>query len=435
MGSSGFALLSSSTSAFLCNPLFPNPSNRSSSHSIPTNSLSKSIRCCSNSTGVIASPKPTMFGLGNLMNIVTFDVLRAEGRPLNVPLIAPFTIASSRLDKVENVGIRVELSNGSVGWGEAPILPSVTAEDQPTAVAKAAEACSFLKRSPPMNLASALGEIGRILPGHEFASVRAGVEMALIDAVANSIGVPLWRLFGGVSNTLTTDITIPIVAVDEASKLALQYKRQGFKTLKLKVGKNLNADIEVLEGIRKVYPDCLFILDANEGYTPNEAVEVLQKLHDVGVTPILFEQPVHRDDWEGLGYVNQIAKDKYGVSIAADESCRNLDDAKKIVKQNLAGVINIKLAKLGVLGALAVIELVKDSGLDLMIGGMVETRLAMGFAGHLAAGMGCFKFVDLDTPLLLSEDPVFGGYEVCGAVYKFTNARGHGGFLHWDNIE
>ena len=112
-----------------------------------------------------------MFGLGNLMNIVTFDVLRAEGRPLNVPLIAPFTIASSRLDKVENVGIRVELSNGSVGWGEAPILPSVTAEDQPTAVAKAAEACSFLKRSPPMNLASALGEIGRILPGHEFASV------------------------------------------------------------------------------------------------------------------------------------------------------------------------------------------------------------------------------------------------------------------------
>lgn len=435
MGSSGFALLSLSTTGFLCNPLFSNPSNRSNSHSVPTKSLSKSIRCCSGSTGVIASSKPTIFGFRNLMNTVILDVQRAEGRALNVTLIAPFTIASSQLDKVENVGIRVELSNGSVGWGEAPVLPSVTAEDQLTALAKAAEACSFLKRSPPMNLGSALGEIGRILPGHEFASVRAGVEMAVIDAVANSIGVPLWRLFGGASNTITTDITIPIVSVDEASKLALQYKRQGFKTLKLKVGKNLNADIEVLKGIRKVYTDCLFILDANEGYTPGEAVEVLQKLHDMGVTPILFEQPVHRDDWEGLGYVNQIAKDKYGVSIAADESCRNLDDAKRIAKQNLAGVVNIKLAKSGVLGALEVIELAKDSGLDLMIGGMVETRLAMGFAGHLAAGMGCFKFVDLDTPLLLSEDPVFGGYEVCGAVYKFTNARGHGGFLHWDNIE
>ena len=115
-------------------------------------------------------------------------------------------------------------------------------------------------------------------------------------------------------------------------------------------------------------------------------------LADMGVTPILFEQPVHRDDWEGLGYVNHFAKDKYGVPITADGSCRNLDDAKRIAKQNLAGVINIKLAKSGVLGALEVIELVKDSGLDLIIGGMVETRLAMGFAGHFVAGMGCFKY-------------------------------------------
>lgn len=106
---------------------------------------------------------------------------------------------------------------------------------------------------------------------------------------------------------------------------------------------------------------------------------------------MLFEQPVHRDDWEGLGHVSQIAKDKYGVSVAADESCRSLVDAKKIVQESLADVINIKLAKVGVLGALEIIDLVRPSGLNLMIGGMVETRLAMGFAGHLAAGLGCFK--------------------------------------------
>ena len=109
------------------------------------------------------------------------------------------------------------------------------------------------------------------------------------------------------------------------------------------------------------------------------------------VTPILFEQPVHRDDWEGLGEVSRVAKDRYGVSVAADESCRGLVDVKKIVKGNLANVINIKLAKVGVLGALEIIEVARASGLDLMIGGMVETRLAMGFAGHLAAGLGCFK--------------------------------------------
>lgn len=376
----------------------------------------------------------TTFGFKNLMETFTVDVQRAENRPLNVPLIAPFTIASSRLEKVENVAIRVELPNRCVGWGEAPILPFVTAEDQTIAMEKAAEACEVLRKSPAMTLGSMLAEIAVVLPGHQFASVRAGVEMALIDAVATSIGVPLWRLFGGVSNTITTDITIPIVSPAEAAELASKYCNQGFKTLKLKVGKYLKEDIEVLQAIRGAHPGCLFILDANEGYKPKEAIEVLEKLNEMGVTPVLFEQPVHRDDWEGLGHVTHIAKTKYGVSVAADESCRGIDDVRKIVQENLADVINIKLAKVGVVGALEIIEVARASGLHLMIGGMVETRLAMGFAGHLAAGLGCFKYIDLDTPLLLSEDPVHEGYEVSGAVYKFKNSRGHGGFLHWDNI-
>lgn len=106
---------------------------------------------------------------------------------------------------------------------------------------------------------------------------------------------------------------------------------------------------------------------------------------------MLLEQPVHRDDWEGLGFVSRIARDKYGVSVAADESCRSVADVEKIIEGNLADVINIKLAKVGVVGALEIIEIAKASGLKLMIGGMVETRLAMGFAGHLAAGLGCFQ--------------------------------------------
>ncbi|XP_031407032.1 L-Ala-D/L-amino acid epimerase isoform X3 [Punica granatum] len=395
------------------------------------------IRGSSKKMSAAATPSsapPAGLRFTNLMETLTVDVQRAESRPLNVPLIAPFTIATSRLDRVENVAVRVELRNGCVGWGEAPVLPFVTAEDQHTAMAKAKEACEVLTRRPAVALGVVLGEIAAVLPGHEFASVRAGVEMALIDAVANGIGVPLWRLFGGASNSITTDITIPIVSPSEAATLASKYRKQGFKTLKLKVGKNLNADIEVLQAIRAAHPDCSFILDANEGYTHSEAIHVLDKLHEMGVTPILFEQPVHRDDWEGLGHVTRVARDKYKVSVAADESCRSVADADRIASENLADVVNIKLAKSGVIGALEIIEVARKSGLDLMIGGMVETRLAMGFAGHLAAGFGCFKFVDLDTPLLLSEDPVFGGYEVSGSVYNFTNARGHGGFLHWDNV-
>ncbi|CAN7000678.1 unnamed protein product [Brassica rapa subsp. trilocularis] len=369
-------------------------------------------------------------GFKTLTENFTVKVRKAENRELNVPLLSPFTIASSRLDSVGNVAIRIELSGGCVGWGEAPILPSVTAEDQPTAMAKAREACELLRELPEMKLGHVLEEIGGILPGHRFASVRAGVEMAMIDAAAKSVGVPLWKLFGGASNSITTDITIPIVSPAEASYLAAKYREEGFKTLKLKVGKNLKADIEVLQAIREVHPTCSFILDANEGYKTEEAVEVLQKLHEMKVTPVLFEQPVHRDNWEGLRHVTRVAKDRFGVSVAADESCRDLTDLKRIIKDDVVDVVNIKLAKSGVLEALEVIELARSSGIGLMIGGMVETRLAMGFSGHLAAGIGCFRFIDLDTPLLLAGDPVQDGYKATGAVYEFTDEGGHGGYLH-----
>ncbi|PWZ08338.1 L-Ala-D/L-amino acid epimerase [Zea mays] len=400
---------------------------------------------------VSPSPPPPSpvgsFGFDALKETFSVDVAAAGARPLRVPLAAPFTIASSRLAALSNVAVRVELRSGAVGWGEAPVLPSVTAEDQPAALGAAARACAALAAAPAAPLGALLQDVAGVLPGHAFASARAGVEMALIDAVANSIRIPLWRLFGGASDSVTTDITIPIVTPNEAAQLAAKYRGQGFQTLKLKVGKNLNSDIEVLKAIRLVHPDCSFILDANEGYTANQAIEVLDRLNEMGVTPVLFEQPVHRDDWEGLRDVSAVAMEKYKVAVAADESCRSLLDAQKIIQGNIAHVINIKLAKLGVLGALEIINAARKSNTALMIGGMVETRIAMGFAGHLAAGLGCFSFVDLDTPLLLSEDPVYGGYEgnltqniLCvpwckafGPLYKFTNARGHGGFLHLDN--
>ncbi|KAM0853663.1 hypothetical protein ACQ4PT_050929 [Festuca glaucescens] len=439
---------SSSPLRFSLNPTNPRPNLNPAPRLAPSGPGGRQPAVATRLRAISPSPTPSppapteSFGFDALKDTFSVDVAAAEARPLDVPLAAPFTIASSRLDAVSNVAVRVELSSGAVGWGEAPVLPSVTAEDQPAALAAVARACALLAAAPSAPLGAVLRDVAEALPGHAFASARAGVEMAVIDAVANSIRIPLWRLFGGASNSVTTDITIPIVTPNEAAQLAAKYRGQGFQTLKLKVGKNLNSDMEVLKDIRLVHPDCSFILDANEGYTENQAIEVLDRLNvfvvnvflpEMGVTPVLFEQPVQRDDWEGLRHVSVAAMDKYRVAVAADESCRSLLDAQKIIHGNLAHVINIKLAKMGVLGALEVIDAARKAGIALMIGGMVETRIAMGFAGHLAAGLGCFSFIDLDTPLLLSNDPVYGGYEASGPLYKFTNARGHGGFLHLDN--
>ena len=89
--------------------------------------------------------------------------------------------------------------------------------------------------------------------------------------------------------------------------------------------------------------------------------------------------------------MSTVARKKYGISVAADESYQNFVDIQKLIDENLVDVINIKLSKFGVLGTLEIVEMVKKSGLNLMIDSVAETRLATGVAGHLAAGLGCFK--------------------------------------------
>lgn len=117
-------------------------------------------------------PAARSFGFRSLVETYTVDVQRAEGRALNVGLVAPFTIATARVERVENVAVRVELGGGGGGWGEAPVLPGVTAEDQATALEMAGKACEWLVASPPATLGDALAAVGALLPGHQFASVR-----------------------------------------------------------------------------------------------------------------------------------------------------------------------------------------------------------------------------------------------------------------------
>ncbi len=353
-------------------------------------------------------------------------IAHVAARPLDVPLIDPFVIATTRLDRVRNVAVRIELSDGSVGWGEAATLPPVTAEDQPAALAAVAAQAQWLVGRDAGDWRRIAGDLAGRMPGTP--SARAGIEMALVDALARSRGEPLYRFFGGATDRVTTDITIPIGEPAEAERLAARYRAEGFATIKTKVGLDVDADIERLAAIRRAHPDCALVLDANEGYTAEQALDVVRRLRDAGMEPALLEQPVPREDWEGLGRVAREA----GVPVAADESCRDSADARRIAREGLAQVLNIKLVKSGVADALEIVEVARASGLGLMIGGMVETRIAMGFSAHLAAGLGGFDWIDLDTPLLLAEDPVRGGYRVEGATYHLDGVQaGHGGELEW----
>lgn len=340
--------------------------------------------------------------------------------PLRVPLVDPFVIANARLDAVHNVAVRVVLDDGAVGWGEIGTLHPVTTERFEDALAGVALAAEDLVGAEPGGVTDPLAER---LP--DFAATRAGIEQACVDALARSAGVPLYRWFGGVAPApVVTDVTLPIGTPERAGELAALWRSRGFDTLKVKVGLDLATDLARLAAIGEAHPDAGLVLDANEGWTAEQALEAVRFLGRRGQRVVLLEQPVPRADLDGLARLTREA----GVWVAADEACKTVADVERLARERQASAINVKIAKSGVQGALDLIRTARRLGLRTMIGAMVETRIGTGFSAHLVAGLGGFVVVDLDTPWLMTADPIDGGPALDGPVWRIDpEIPGHGG--------
>jgi L-alanine-DL-glutamate epimerase-like enolase superfamily enzyme len=141
---------------------------------------------------------------------------------------------------------------------------------------------------------------------------------------------------------------------------------------------------------------------------------------------VLLEQPVPRGALDDLARLTREA----GVPVAADEAVRSLADVERIGRERLASVINMKIAKSGVHRGFEMVRAARAHGLGTMIGAMVETRLGTGFSAHLVAGIGGFAVVDLDTPWLMTEDPIVGGPALDGPNWRIDpRVPGHGARL------
>jgi L-alanine-DL-glutamate epimerase-like enolase superfamily enzyme len=152
-------------------------------------------------------------------------------------------------------------------------------------------------------------------------------------------------------------------------------------------------------------------------HTPGQALLCLEALDDRDIRPLMLEQPVHKDDYVGLRYVTQHT----AVPIAADESATNAAAVARLITMEAVNVINIKLQKCGIVEALDIAAICRAAHVPLMmIGAMMESRLAISAAAHFVAGLGGFQYIDLDTPMLLTEDPFTGGYEQRGGVYDVS---------------
>jgi L-alanine-DL-glutamate epimerase-like enolase superfamily enzyme len=342
------------------------------------------------------------------------------GVPLRVPLVDPFILANARLDAVQNVAVRVVLESGIDGWGEIGTLHPITHETFDEATRAVDEAAEWLPGVDVSDVEHLAERLAAHLP--HAAATRAGLEMACWEAAARTRGIPLFQRFGGLGAEVVTDITVPIVGPARAAELGALWKARGFTVLKLKVGSGVGPDLERIAAIRAGFPEARFVLDANEGWSADEALEVVRRAWAAGADVLLLEQPVPRGDLEGLARVNR----ESGVLVAADEAVRTVADVEEVARLGAASVVNVKIAKSGVLGAFQMLQTARRRGLGLMIGAMVETRIGTGFSAHLVAGMGGFTVVDLDTPWLMTEDPIVGGPTLDGSRWRLPDLPGHG---------
>lgn len=341
-----------------------------------------------------------------------WTIAQIEFWPVDIPITDPFVVATGTRLTAQNVFARVTLASGAQGYGEAAPFPEVGGETRDsclTSMAVLGEALlgrSVLQYGHLSNILIEMSDCSQ-------PAARCALETALLDALCREARIPMWALWGGTDlRERECDITIPITDLEKTLRLARGWYTQGFRLFKMKVGKNVDADIARLEAVHRACPGIAFIGDGNQGFSREECLTFAEGVKRFGGRLVLLEQPVVREDLDGMSAVRHLT----GIPVAADESIRSLSDAKTVLQKQAADYVNIKIMKTGVIQAMVIASFARSAGLRLMAGGMVETRIAMGCSFSLVLGLGGFDVLDLDTPLLLAEDPVEGGYRYRGSV-------------------
>jgi L-Ala-D/L-Glu epimerase / N-acetyl-D-glutamate racemase len=353
---------------------------------------------------------------------VTIAAVRTH--KLSAPLHTPFVTSLRRATSVETLVVEILDTDGRSGWGEAPQVWQVTG-----ASIAGAKSCvrdvlrPLLVGRDADDLVGTCRIVQRAVAGNEAA--KAAVDVALHDLAARRMGVPLVRLLGGTRMRVPTDVTLSVDEADALATAAMARIADGFGVLKVKVGTSgAAADIARVRAIRSAAgPDIKIRLDANQGWTPREAVRVIHGVEDAGLNIEFVEQPVAKWDLDGLAWVS----DRVDLPILADESVFSPRDLIEVIRRRAADMVNVKLAKSGGLGpARTLLALAEDHGMGMIVGCMMESAIGIAAAASLVAAFGTTVVPDLDGAWWLAESPVDGGITYDGATVVLPDEPGLG---------
>lgn len=342
---------------------------------------------------------------------------------LRIPLVTPFRTSLRTVDRVEDVVVMLGTECGAVGYGSAPATAAITGDTHEMIIKALRDDLA------PMVAGKEIAGFSELLPlvqgASSCGSARAALEIALYDLFAQYQGAPLYKILGGGPGRLQTGITISVDSADKMLADASLAIAQGFELLKIKVGGEPDEDIERVSGIfRALGQQVRLYLDANQGWTAEQAIRVITALEQRGVILELVEQPVTAADLDGLCRVSASVR----TQVMADESVFSPADAQELIRRDAADIFNIKLMKAGgITAALEIADLAGRHGVPCMMGCMLESPIATAAAAHVAAARsGVITRVDLDAPVLCDSNPILGGTQFSGASITLNQQPGLG---------
>lgn len=334
----------------------------------------------------------------------------------------PYTIAFKTVDQVMNAFVEITLENGVTGIGSGNPSEYVTGESfEQCKTALQEKNIEFLIGRDIHELNQLTFEVWQKFSKNPAA--RAALDIALYDVFTKYLKVPLVKFLGQKITSMPTSNTIGIKNVDETLKEAQEYGERGFKVLKVKLGKDLNEDIERMVKLREKFGNKFVIrIDANQGYTAHQTIEFYNKTKHLNIE--LIEQPLPAKAVEETRNL----PDEIRNIIAADESLLTPKDALNLVKPPRAtGIFNIKLMKCGgVSQGLKIADMAMLEGVELFWGCNDESIVSITAALHAAFACANTKYIDLDGSLDLAKDEVKGGFILKDGIMTCSDKPGLG---------
>lgn len=342
---------------------------------------------------------------------------------LEIPLKSPFITSLRQTNVIRDLVVIIKTTENLVGYGSCAIVPIITNESENSLITTIKEILApKLIGQELNNLNLLLYNIHTTLNKHN--SAKMAIEIALFDLFAKSFNLPLYKYLGGGINEIESGITINAKDIPTMLSDAKFYIKKGFKAIKLKVGFEKYHDIEAIELLYKtIFRDASIILDANQGWSLKDSIEIVNTLEKKKIKIFFIEQPINKTKLLSLKSLSKKTK----IPIIADESMFNINDCFRIIKENICAGINIKLAKCGGLAnANNIYHLATSMGLKLMAGCMLESPISLSAMSSFIASKNLFIYNDLDPIELIKKNPIKGGIKLKANKIYLSSKSGLG---------